>query len=215
MISWKPLRWGGATVAAAGGAGRVKKKWDNKPLAVRHTNCAAFCLLNEGQLRRKTLPEWEEASAEPYYNIQYIHCTLLLQVCDSCGGEWKRCAAHIVTVIVTIATLVLRCDGHGLPAGSSLLPSTVPILLVRTESVWSSQPPPHRPSLKRLRMDWLESSTTRIHRAAVTVLEWRCSSMNIKSQSKPSVRTSSSHALKIKEEREITKWATVNATFKV
>lgn len=74
-------------------------------------------------------------------------------------------------------------------------PSTVPILLVRTESVWSSQPPPHRPSLKRLRIDWLDSSTTRIHRAAVTVVEWRCSSMNIRSQSKPSVRTSSSHAL--------------------
>lgn len=87
-------------------------------------------------------------------------------------------------------------------ARPAFLPSTVPILLVRTESVWSSQPPPHKPSLKRLRMDWLESSTTRIHSAAVTVLEWRCSSMNISSQSKPSVRTSSSHALRSGEEDE-------------
>lgn len=95
-------------------------------------------------------------------------------------------------------------DGVGRARRRLFLPSTVPILLVSTESVWSSQPPPHRPSLKRLRMDWLESSTTRIHSAAVTVLEWRCSSMNISSQSKPSVRTSSSHALR-REEEEVAK----------
>lgn len=100
-------------------------------------------------------------------------------------------------------TLCVTCvSGYwvGRPRCHLFLPSTVPILLVSTESVWSSQPPPHRPSLKRLRMDWLESITTRIHSAAVTVLEWRCSSMNISSQSKPSVRTSSSHALRMEEE---------------
>lgn len=88
-------------------------------------------------------------------------------------------------------------QSHGNVFGYS--PSTVPILLVSTESVCSSQPPPHRPSLKRLRMLWLLSTTTRIQRATVTVLEWMCSSMNISSQSNPSVRTSSSHALQVSQ----------------
>lgn len=76
-----------------------------------------------------------------------------------------------------------------------LLPNTVPILFVRTESVCSSQPPPLSPSLNLMRMDWLLSRTTRILMAAVTVVGCKCSSMNIMIQSKPSVLTSSSQAL--------------------
>lgn len=84
--------------------------------------------------------------------------------------------------------------------GWDAIPSTVPILLVKTESVWSSQPPPLRPSLNLIRMDWLLNRTTRIRMAAVTVVECRCSSINIIIQSKPSVLTSSSQAL-IKEKK--------------
>lgn len=85
--------------------------------------------------------------------------------------------------------------------GWGAIPSTVPILLVKTESVWSSQPPPLRPSLNLIRMDWLLNRTTRIRMAAVTVVECRCSSINIIIQSKPSVLTSSSQAL-IKERKK-------------
>lgn len=77
----------------------------------------------------------------------------------------------------------------------SLVPSTVPILLVSTESVCSSHPPPLSPSLNLMRIDWLLSRTTRILMAAVTVVGCKCSSMNIMIQSKPSVLTSSSQAL--------------------
>lgn len=85
--------------------------------------------------------------------------------------------------------------------GWDAVPSTVPILLVKTESVWSSQPPPLRPSLNFIRMDWLLNRTTRIRMAAVTVVECRCSSINIIIQSKPSVLTSSSQALIKKREK--------------
>lgn len=93
-------------------------------------------------------------------------------------------------------TALHRCSQESLsPQGLQCLPSTVPILLVRTESVWSSQPPPLRPSLNLIRMDWLLNRTTRIRMAAVTVVECRCSSINIIIQSKPRVFTSSSQAL--------------------
>lgn len=117
----------------------------------------------------------------------YIHCTLLLYVLAVNKND------RIITLGYIFSFTKQDCQPQWLSQPDS--PSTVPILLVRTESVWSSQPPPHKPSLNRLSIDWLESSTTRINRAAVTVLEWRCSSMNIRSQSKPSVRTSSSQAL--------------------
>lgn len=167
---------------------RGGKIWKDEPMAVRRTNCAAFCLLIEGQLRRKTLPEWEEASAKPYLHIIYTAYTLTLVMRNS-DIKVLQSVQHIDVCDFT------WYPHYRYPYIRVYSPSTVPILLVRTESVWSSQPPPQRPSLKRLRIDWLESSTTRIHKAAVTVLEWRCSSMNIKNQSKPNVRTSSSHAL--------------------
>lgn len=75
-------------------------------------------------------------------------------------------------------------------------PSTTPILLCKTGSVLSNQPPPTAPSLNLLTQAGFETNIlTRILRQRITVVGWMWPWRNSRNQSKPSILWISSEKL--------------------
>lgn len=97
MIRWKPLSWGGATVAAAGGAGRVKKKMRQQTLG-----CAVHKLRSFLFTERRPTPTENVARVRRgvcWAILQHTVYTLHIITAGVWLLQWgikKRCVAHIV-----------------------------------------------------------------------------------------------------------------------